>query len=84
MVRDVGQDTAAIEQLHGLPAIVLLVVTFVALFLVAAHQVRERRLRKDKRSAVVETSSSPAGAPHDDCRNDDCENYVAAASGDPS
>jgi hypothetical protein len=82
MVRDVGQDTGDIEELHGLPAIVLLVVTFIALFLVAAHRVRKRRLEKGKRFAGVELaneSSSPAGAPHDDCQN-----YVGAASGDPS
>jgi hypothetical protein len=79
MVRDVGQDTGDIEQLHGLAAIVLLLVTFIALFLVAAHRVRERRLRKEKRSALVEASSSPGDAPQDDCQN-----YVGAASGDPS
>ncbi len=82
MVRDVGQDTGDIEQLHGLPAIVLLVVTFIALFLVAAHQVRERRLEKGKRSTEVRKAnedSSPAESPHDDCQN-----YVGAASGDPS
>ena len=82
MVRDVGEDTGEIEQLHGWPAIVLLVVTFIALFLVAAHRVRKNRSDKGKHPAVIgiaSEGSSPVETPHDDCQN-----YVGATSGDPS
>jgi hypothetical protein len=44
LYQDVGQDEGEpIEQLHGATAITLLVVTFAALFLVAANEVRKRR-----------------------------------------
>jgi hypothetical protein len=46
LVRDVGEDVGApSEQLHGLPAIALLVVTFTGLILVAIREVRNRRNR---------------------------------------
>jgi hypothetical protein len=61
LYQDVGQDVGGpIEQLHGATAITLLVVTFVALFLVAANEVRKRRaervakkIENDKRSPSV-------------------------------
>jgi hypothetical protein len=37
-----------LDQLHGLPAIALLVVTFTALILVAADEVRKKRVRREK------------------------------------
>ena len=44
LYQDVGQDVdGQIEQLHGFTAIALLVVTFTALILVAANEVRKRR-----------------------------------------
>ena len=82
MVRDVGQDTGDIEQLHGMPAILLLVVTFIALFLVAAHRVRVHRSGRGKHSDDVDITnegSLPTDTPHQDCQN-----YVGAAPGDHS
>ncbi len=47
LVRDVGDDVGApSEQLHGITAAMLLVVTFTALILVAIHEVRRRRARR--------------------------------------
>jgi hypothetical protein len=47
LYQDVGQDEGEpIEQLHGATAITLLVVTFAALFLVAANEVRKRRAER--------------------------------------
>ena len=47
LYQDVGQDVdGQIEQLHGATAITLLVVTFAALFLVAANEVRKRRAER--------------------------------------
>lgn len=44
LVRDVGQDVSApAEQLHGVSAAILLLVTFTGLMLVAIRQVRKRR-----------------------------------------
>jgi len=52
-VRDVGDDVGApTEQLHGITAIVLLIVTFTALILVAVHEVRRRRERRAKVAAA--------------------------------
>jgi hypothetical protein len=49
LVRDVDDDVGApSEQLHGITAIVLLILTFAALILVAAHEVRRRRQRRAK------------------------------------
>jgi hypothetical protein len=61
LVRDVGDDVGApSEQLHGLPAIALLVVTFTGLILVAVRQVRLRRAR---RAATTASDAGPAPAP---------------------
>jgi hypothetical protein len=47
LVRDVGDDVGGpSEQLHGISALLLLVITFIALILVAAHEVRRRRARR--------------------------------------
>ena len=46
LYKDVGADTPGeIEQLHGFTATALLVITFIALILVAADEVRKRRVR---------------------------------------
>jgi hypothetical protein len=48
LVRDVGEDVdAPLEQLHGIEAVVLLIITFTGLILVAAREVRIRRARRD-------------------------------------
>lgn len=53
LVRDVGDDVGApSEQLHGITAIMLLIVTFTALILVAVHEVRKRRERRAKVAAA--------------------------------
>jgi hypothetical protein len=55
LVRDVGDDVGEpIEQLHGFTAFLLLAVTFTALFLVAARELRKRRAR---RAAKAETGN---------------------------
>ena len=47
LVRAVGEDVGSpSEQLHGLPAIALLVVTFTGLILVAVREVRSRRFHR--------------------------------------
>jgi hypothetical protein len=60
LYQDVGQDVdGQIEQLHGFTAIALLVVTFAALILVAANEVRKRRKErsaKKVRELMVESS----------------------------
>jgi hypothetical protein len=44
LYKDVGQDVdGEIEQLHGLPAVVLVLVTFTSLFLVARNEAQKRR-----------------------------------------
>jgi hypothetical protein len=51
LVRDVGDDVGApSEQLHGISAIVLLVVTFTGLIWVATREVRNRRARRNSHS----------------------------------
>jgi hypothetical protein len=52
LVRDVGDDVGGpSEQLHGISALLLLVITFTALILVAVHEVRRRRARRAKAAA---------------------------------
>src|SRR5579863_1740396 len=54
LVRDVGEDVGApSEQLHGFPAIALLVLTFAGLMLVAIREVRSRRARRKSASDVA-------------------------------
>jgi hypothetical protein len=61
LYQDVGQDVdGQIEQLHGFTAIALLVVTFAALILVAANEVRKRRKdRAEKKMRELKVKSSP-------------------------
>ncbi|HEY6489595.1 MAG: OpgC domain-containing protein [Terracidiphilus sp.] len=42
-----------LDQLHGLPAIALLVVTFTALILVAADEVRKKRIRREQNQQEI-------------------------------
>ena len=77
LVRDVGEDTGDLEQLHGLPAVLLLVVTLLALFLIAARQVRERQSRKVNPLPAVEANSV-------DAPQGDCPDYAGATSGPPA
>ena len=43
-----------LDQLHGFPAILLLAVTFTALILVAADEVRKKRLRREERKRAAQ------------------------------
>jgi hypothetical protein len=62
LVRDVDEDVGApSEQLHGIPAIALLVVTFTGLILVAVHEVRRRRARRANSPPPVPQSESHPG-----------------------
>ena len=48
LVRDVGDDVGApSEQLHGITAVMLLVITFTTLILVATREVNKRRTRRN-------------------------------------
>jgi hypothetical protein len=64
LYQDVGQDgDGQIEQLHGFTAIALLVVTFAALILVAANEVRKRRAEraaKKSRETRIESEAEPS------------------------
>jgi hypothetical protein len=61
LVRDVDEDVGApSEQLHGLSAALLLVVTFTGLILVAVREVRNRRGRRHGNSADPASTPSPA------------------------
>ncbi|MGA2889400.1 MAG: OpgC domain-containing protein [Terracidiphilus sp.] len=64
LYEDVAQDgDGRIEQLHGVTAIILVVVTFIALFLIAADEVRKRRAQRalkkqaEAQPQTVETQS---------------------------
>jgi hypothetical protein len=62
LYQDVGQDVdGQIEQLHGITAITLVVVTFTALILVAANEVRKRRAEKAAKKKL-ETDVDPPDA----------------------
>jgi hypothetical protein len=50
-----------VEQLHGVTAIALVTVTFVALILVAANEVRKRRLNREQRSKSEAGQAENAG-----------------------
>jgi hypothetical protein len=52
-----------LDQLHGLPAIGLLVVTFTALILVAADEVRKKRARREKKKQESEGDAKAQNAP---------------------
>ena len=84
LVRDVGQDVGEPpEQLHGFLAIALLAITFTGLFLVALHEVRERKRRKsaaklDQRPklTLVPTAAQPQAPTFDEsasCNPDEVE-----------
>jgi hypothetical protein len=63
LYEDVGQDVdSPIEQLHGFRAMALLVVTFVALILVAAYQVRKRHAERTRRQVEETKARSPVTA----------------------
>ncbi len=63
LVRDVGDDVdAPSEQLHGFPAIALLVVTFSGLMLVAIREVRSRHAR---RKSAFDVAAAQSSAPPD-------------------
>lgn len=71
LVRDVNEDVGApLEQLHGIPAILLLAVTFTTLILVAAHHVRKRRARRGGQSGQAQKAEPgvASGAPLDSSR----------------
>jgi hypothetical protein len=66
LMRDVDEDVGApAEQLHGIPAIALLMITFIALFLVAVRVVRQRRAERAAREkARAEAAlAGSAGSP---------------------
>jgi hypothetical protein len=70
LMRDVDEDVGApAEQLHGIPAIALLVVTFTGLFLVAVRVVRQRRAeraaRERARAEAARTGAAGPGLEHD-------------------
>jgi hypothetical protein len=70
LVRDVGEDVGApSEQLQGIPAIALLIVTFTGLFMVAMHQARIRRARRAAQSSgprepTIQTANVEQGTSH--------------------
>jgi hypothetical protein len=62
LYQDVGQDVdGQIEQLHGLTAATLLVITFAALILIALNEVRKRRAERAK--AKTEMAESKPSIP---------------------
>jgi hypothetical protein len=71
LYEDVGGDTPGeIEQLHGFTATALVVVTFTALILVAADEVRKKRAGRGKpQGGGSRTGPSPVGAPPSLTRN---------------
>ena len=52
-----------LDQLHGLPAIGLLVVTFTALILVAADEVRKKRVRGQLKQREIPSEPPIGGGP---------------------
>jgi hypothetical protein len=93
LVRDVGDDVdAPLEQLHGIPAILLLLITFTALILVAVREVRGRRARRDSSPQpaqgrpAAQLDGSDGGSsehgPEDSCRLNAAA--VADASSQPA
>ena len=76
-----------LDQLHGLPAIALLAVTFTALILVAAREVKKKRLGREKRRQN-ETHPPHAGtagthAAMDTVPQDEAERLAAGLVGRP-
>ena len=63
---DMNQD--GLDQLHGIPAIALLVITFTALIIVATNEVKRKHAERDRRNreattAGQNTSGNPAAGP---------------------
>jgi hypothetical protein len=56
---DLNQD--GLDQLHGIPAIALLAVTFTALIVVASNEVRKKRQEREQKKA----EEQPAHEPHE-------------------
>ncbi len=60
-------NSDGLDQLHGIPAIALLVVTFAALILVAMDEVRKKRARRlqlqDRKSSQTDPSLKASGPP---------------------
>ena len=57
LAREVGQEAGAPpEQLHGLPALVLLMATFTGLFLVASHRERKRKAGRPRAEGLAMAS----------------------------
>jgi hypothetical protein len=52
-----------LDQLHGLPAIALLAVTFTALILVAADEVRKKRARREQQRREMQSDPTIPGGP---------------------
>jgi len=61
LYQDVDDNTGQLEQLHGVTAIALLVVTFTALFFVALNEVRKRRAERVRRQ--TEKAATPPSIP---------------------
>jgi hypothetical protein len=63
LVRDVGEDVdAPIERLHGIPALVLLLITFTGLILVAVREVRSRRTQRGDSSSPRPSETARSGS----------------------
>jgi len=79
LVRDVGQDNDTIEQLSGWPAALLVGITLLVLFLVAAFKERKRQSRSGR-------SRTPADADNAASTTAivDPEGYIETASAGPS
>lgn len=56
-------NAEGLDQLHGLPAILLLVVTFAALILVAGDEVRKKHARRERLKRAAEWTPPPLNGP---------------------
>jgi hypothetical protein len=64
LYKDVGQDVdGEIEQLHGITAIVLVLVTFTSLFLVARNEAQKRRADRARAASEAVPSEPPVTQP---------------------
>jgi hypothetical protein len=53
-----------LDQLHGIPAIALLAITFAALIIVATNEVKKKRTERDRRSRESLHETNPPGRDH--------------------